>query len=53
MRRSTAKAQVQVMQARSIPRGWIVLGLAMMSWMLVVTLWSVASQLFGAVVSVL
>lgn len=50
MRRSTAKAQV--LQARPIPRGWVILGLALASWMFVATAWSVGSQLFGAVVSV-
>jgi hypothetical protein len=47
MRRTTAVAHAT--QALPIPRGWIVLGAAMVSWMIVALLWTGGSQLFSYV----
>lgn len=47
MRHTPAVAHTS--QALPIPRGWIVLGAALMSWMLVAALWTGTSQLFGYV----
>ena len=36
-------------QSISIPRGWIVLGAALLSWALVAATWSMTTQLFAYV----
>ena len=49
MRRTTAVAQTS--HGPQIPRGWIVLGAALASWMVVAVLWTGTSQLFSYVAS--
>jgi hypothetical protein len=44
MRRTTTAAQA--IQISHFPRGWIVLGAAIASWMLVAAMWMATSQLF-------
>lgn len=49
MRRSTAVAQS--LHLSQIPRGWIVLGSALASWMLLAAMWTATSQLFSYVLA--
>lgn len=49
MRRTTAVAQVA--HVHHVPRGWIVLGAALASWMVVAGLWTGMSQLFSVIVN--
>jgi len=44
MRRNSAVTSAE--RGLSLPRGWIILGLALMSWAVVVGLWTGISQLF-------
>lgn len=47
MRHTPAVAHTS--QALPIPRGWIMVGAALMSWMFVAALWTGTSQLFSYV----
>lgn len=49
MRRTPAVAHAA--HVHHIPRGWIVLGAALASWMVVALLWAGASQVFSLIVS--
>jgi len=49
MRRTAAVAQVQ--RALPLPRGWIILGLALASWAVFAGLWAGASQLFAFILA--
>ena len=49
MRRNATSAQAA--QISVLPRGWIVLGAALASWMLVAMLWTGTSQLFSFVLA--
>ena len=49
MRRTIAAAQAQ--RAMPLPRGWIVVGLALASWLLFAGIWAGMSQLFAFVLA--
>lgn len=49
MRRTTFASQPEV-QLR-LPRGWVILGAALASWMLMAALWTGLSQLFSILLS--
>lgn len=49
MRRNTAVVYAQ--RSLPLPRGWIILGLALASWALFAGLWAGMSQLFGLVLA--
>ncbi len=47
MRRTSVVTQAGM--SRTVPRGWIVLGMIVSSWMLVAALWVVTTQMFAFV----
>jgi hypothetical protein len=47
MRRTSVVAQAGM--SRTLPRGWIVLGMIVSSWMLMAALWVATSQVFASV----
>ena len=46
MRSTAMPAQTRT---AAIPRGWIVLGMALASWLIVAAMWTGMSQIFGLV----